>query len=151
MGQNILVMRQEDAARIMKRVVTLLQMITFAQFGGCANTGNIGKSQGNVGKNRGNVGKNRGKQSKSPTDEIQYEDLREKLELAIEKMLEIKAEKLANDSDYTSDSDDNVFVAGNVRSEKMTAVVRKDLAPALKRTFRTWNCSNSVRKSIPDR
>ena len=121
----------ENAAKIMKRVVTLLQMITFAQFG--CNSPQMNRFD-----------RERARKNSKGTH---WGDLRARLEMAIEKIVELDREKLCNDSDYTSDSDDNVFVAGNC--EKMTAAVRKDLAPALKRSVGTWNSSNEpVGKSI---
>lgn len=102
----------DDAAKVMKRVVTLLQMITFAQFGCSSSQMNrFGTKQ------TGNKG-------------THWAEFKARLDMAVAKILEIDGEKLCNDSDYTSDSEDNVFVAGN--SEKMTTAIRKDLAPAIK-------------------
>lgn len=105
----------EDAAKIMKRVVTLLQMITFAQFG--CNSPQMNRFDQ----------RNRSKKNAKGTH---WGDLKAKFELAVEKIVEIDRGMSCNDSDYTSESDDNVFTAGD--SERMTAAVRKDLAPALK-------------------
>lgn len=66
---------------------------------------------------------------KKTTKGNHWGDLRARLEVAVEHLLEINKEKFCNDSDYTSDSDDNIFSHGN---EKMTCAVRKELSVALR-------------------
>ena len=57
-------------------------------------------------------------------------DLRARLELAIDKILDIHHEKHSNDSDYTSDSDDSPTKL--LSNERMTSAVRKELCSALR-------------------
>lgn len=107
----------EEAIKMIKRVMTLLNMITFAQFG-CNRLG--GK------KFERNILKKTSKGS-------HWGDMRAKLEVAIDHVVTTNKEitsKSCNDSDYTSDSDDNTFVPPS--SEKITSIVRKELAVALR-------------------
>ncbi|KAI1292666.1 RUN domain-containing protein 1 [Halotydeus destructor] len=103
-----------QAMQIIKRVMTLLQMITFAQFG-CSRTER--RFERNI--------------LKRTTKGNHWGDLRARLELAIDHILEVDKEKFAHDSDYTSDSDDSQF-SRKLGNEKMTSAVRKELAPALR-------------------
>ena len=57
-------------------------------------------------------------------------DLRARLELAVDKMLDIHHENHSNDSDYTSDSDDSPTKL--LSNERMTSAVRKDFCSALR-------------------
>jgi hypothetical protein len=105
---------REEAIKMIKRVMTLLQMITFAQFG--CNRQGIKRFERNT--------------LKKTARGSHWGDLRARLEVVIDKIIQINKEKFANDSDYTSDSgDEAVFSPAN---ERMTVVVRKELAPALR-------------------
>lgn len=101
---------------MIKRVMTLLNMITFAQFG-------CNRSRGKKRFER-NILKKTSKGS-------HWGDLRARLELAIDCLLTMTKEltsKASNDSDYTSDSDDNIPPS----NEKITSTVRKELALSLR-------------------
>ncbi|XP_054707861.1 RUN domain-containing protein 1-like [Uloborus diversus] len=99
------------AYHIMQRVLTLLQVFTFAQFG-CG---------------RHNFQKNNLKRSKVN----HYGDLRARLEIAINEVEKCASEQETpcEDSDYTSDSEDTPIVQCN---EKLTTAVRKDLSSAIR-------------------
>ncbi|XP_064477264.1 RUN domain-containing protein 1-like [Ornithodoros turicata] len=103
---------QETQHRILRRMLTLLQMFAFAQFG-------CGKQ---------NFQKNLMK--KTPKGN-HWGDMRAKLEVAVNQVLALaaKQEPQCVDSDYTSDSEDSPIVLCN---EKLTTAVRKDLAAALR-------------------
>lgn len=109
-----------DAIKMIRRVMTLLQMITYTQFG-CARGTQDRRFERNTLK----------KTTKGNPAGQHFGDLRARLELSIDHILEIDKEKLANDSDYTSDSDEpsHHAVHGN---DKMTSVVRKELAVAIR-------------------
>ena len=112
----------ERAIRMIKRALTLLQVFTMAQFG-CGINGN--QSQSNF---QRNIFK------KTPKGN-HWGDYRARLEMAINKIVEIDKEKCSNDSDYTSDSDDeqqSSFGYINHHNERLLTVVRKELAPALR-------------------
>lgn len=107
----------EEAIKMMKRVMTLLNMITFAQFGCNRVAGK--KFERNI--------------LKKTRKGCHWGDLRAKLEVAIDHVVTTNKEitsKACNDSDYTSDSDDNTFTPPS--SEKMTSIVRKELAVSLR-------------------
>lgn len=104
---------------MIKRLMTLLNMITFAQFG-CNRAAGSKHFERNILKKTSRAGSHWG-------------DLRAKLEIAIDHLIETNKEissKFCNDSDYTSDSDDNAFVP--VSNEKITSIVRKELATSLR-------------------
>ena len=112
----------EEAIKMIKRVMTLLQMITFAQFG--CNRG-IKRFERNT--------------LKKTTRGSHWGDLRARLEIIVDKIIQINKEKFTNDSDYTSDSgDEAVFSPAN---ERMTSVVRKEFAPALRDLMEHGLCS----------
>ena len=107
----------DEAIKMIKRVMTLLNMLTFAQFG--CNRRSSKRFERNI--------------LKKTSRGSHWGDLRANLEVAIDGILSLNKElasKACNDSDYTSDSDDNAFATPT--SEKMTAVVRKELAPGLR-------------------
>lgn len=107
----------EEAIKMIKRVMTLLNMITFAQFG-CNRLGGK-KFERNI--------------LKKTSKGFHWGDLRAKLEVAIDHVVTTNKEissKSCNDSDYTSDSDDNAVVPPS--SEKITSIVRKELAVSLR-------------------
>lgn len=103
---------QETQHRILRRMLTLLQMFAVAHFG-CGKRG----FQKNVIK-------------KTPKGN-HWGDLRARLEVAVNEVLDLasKQEPQCVDSDYTSDSGDSPLVLCN---EKLTTAVRKDLALALR-------------------
>jgi len=103
---------REEAIKMIKRVMTLLQMITFTQFG-CNRTG-LKRFERNTLK-------------KTPRGS-HWGDIRARLELAVDKILQLNKETFTNDSDYTSDSGDEISPA----NEKITLTVRKELCPALR-------------------
>ena len=112
----------EEAIKMIKRVMTLLQMITFTQFG--CNRQGIKRFERNT--------------LKKTARGSHFGDLRARLEVVIDKIIQINKEKFANDSDYTSDSgDETVFSPAN---ERMTTVVRKELAPALRELMEHGLC-----------
>uniref|UniRef100_T1KBT9 RUN domain-containing protein n=2 Tax=Tetranychus urticae TaxID=32264 RepID=T1KBT9_TETUR len=104
--------RKEVVFRIIRRVVTLLQLFTFAQFG-CNGLGQTLERSMAKKHSKGN----------------HWGDLRAKLEMAIIKLLEINEEKSFNDSDYTSDGEEIPVFQYN---EKMTNAVRKEFCICLK-------------------
>ena len=107
----------EEAIKMIKRVMTLLNMITFAQFGCNRLAGK--KFERNI--------------LKKTRKGSHWGDLRAKLEVAIDHVVTTNKEissKSCNDSDYTSDSDDNTFIPPS--SEKITSIVRKELAVSLR-------------------
>lgn len=107
----------EEAIKMIKRVMTLLNMITFAQFGCNRISGK--KFERNI--------------LKKTSKGSHWGDLRAKLEVAIDHVVMTNKEitsKACNDSDYTSDSDDNTFIPPS--SEKITSIVRKELAVSLR-------------------
>ena len=83
----------QEAIRMIRRVMTLLHMITFTQFG-CNRDERRRFERNTLKKTSTKVGNHWG-------------DLRARLEVAIDHILEIDKEKFANDSDYTSDSDES--------------------------------------------
>lgn len=107
---------KQEAIKIIRRVMTLLQMITFAQFG-CNRESRTRFERNTLKKTaKGN----------------HYGDLRARLELAIDHIVELDKEAVANDSDYTSDSADESQRQHNSDNERMTNAVRKELASALR-------------------
>jgi hypothetical protein len=103
----------ETAIKMIRRALTLLQVFTLTQFG----CGNINQQ----------FERNTLKKS---TKGNHWGDLRARLELAINRILDIHHEKHSNDSDYTSDSDES---PNNLLcNERMTAAVRKELSSALR-------------------
>lgn len=144
-----------EAIKMIKRVMTLLQMVTVTQFG-CNKT--VKKYERNIFNKKSPNGANCFDKNDL------WNDLKGKLDDAIDHLIEITQEKFANDSDYTSDSDDNVFTSNDdavndgdedahvkghtnsttkseltsheissqgLRNQKLTHVVRKDLCNAL--------------------
>lgn len=103
---------REEAIKMIKRVMTLLQMITFTQFG-CNRTG-LKRFERNT--------------LKKTARGAHWGDVRAKLELAVDKIVQLNKETFTNDSDYTSDSGDEISPA----NEKITLTVRKELCPALR-------------------
>ncbi len=101
---------------MIKRALTLLQMFTIAQFGCGGPVGDQFESNTLKKTSKGN----------------HWGDLRARLEMAIDRILDIHSEKCSNDSDYTSDSDDPSGHHPTIINEKMSSVVRKELAPALR-------------------
>ena len=87
--ENLTRNRKEIVTRIIRRVVTLLQLFTFAQFG-CNGLGQTLERSMTKKHSKGN----------------HWGDSRAKLEMAITKLLEINEEKSFNDSDYTSESEE---------------------------------------------
>lgn len=81
--------RREAMSKIIRRFVTLLQLFTFAQFG-------CNSFEQNLGKNL----------SRRFTKGNHWGDIRAKLEVVLNRILELNEEKSFNDSDYTSDGED---------------------------------------------
>ncbi|XP_074601001.1 RUN domain-containing protein 1-like isoform X2 [Brevipalpus obovatus] len=104
--------RREAMSKIIRRFVTLLQLFTFAQFG-CNNF------EQNLGKNL----------NKRFTKGNHWGDIRAKLEVILNKILELNEEKSFNDSDYTSDGED---YPTQLYNEKMNAAIRKEFCPILR-------------------
>ncbi|XP_053213827.1 RUN domain-containing protein 1-like [Panonychus citri] len=104
--------RKEIVTRIIRRVVTLIQLFTFAQFG-CNGLGQTLERSMAKKHSKGN----------------HWGDSRAKLEMAITKLSEINEEKSFNDSDYTSESEETPVFQYN---EKMTNAVRKEFCSCLK-------------------
>lgn len=105
-----------EAIRIIKRVMTLLQMVTVTQFG-CNKS--VKKYQRNIFNNK-YPHTTTGDCEKSTDNYDLWNHLKNKLDSAVDHLIEITQEKFANDSDYTSDSDDNVFTSPNDDSIDIT-------------------------------
>ncbi|CAG2168580.1 unnamed protein product [Oppiella nova] len=103
----------ETAIKMIRRALTLLQVFTFAQFG----CGNINP----------HFERNTLKKSSKGNH---WGDLRARLEVAIDRILDIHHEKHSNDSDYTSDSDESP--TNLLCNERIISAVRKDLSSALR-------------------
>lgn len=107
----------EKAAKMIKRALALLQMFTFLQFG--CNT--------NPMMHKGNKFE---RNTLKKTNKINHwGDLRAKLELSIEHLIELTKQKHLNDSDYTSECEESILVQAN---EKITNTVRKQLCVLLR-------------------
>ncbi|RWS27692.1 RUN domain-containing protein 1-like protein [Leptotrombidium deliense] len=116
---------KDTALRIIKRLLLLLQMFTFAQFGCSTRSQRIERNM-----------------LKKTAKGNHYGDLRAKLEMAINHILELNKEKSCNDSDYTSDGEDIPSLPCN---EKMISAVRKELSVALRDLIEhglSGNCSS---------
>ncbi|CAG2100352.1 unnamed protein product [Medioppia subpectinata] len=103
----------ETAIKMIRRALTILQVFTFAQFG----CGNINP----------HFERNTLKKSSKGNH---WGDLRARLEIAIDRILDIHHEKHSNDSDYTSDSDETP--TSLLCNERIISAVRKDLSAALR-------------------
>ena len=107
----------EKAAKMIKRALALLQMFTFLQFG--CNTNPVIHKGNKFERN-----------TLKKTNKINHwGDLRAKLELSIEHLIELTKQKHLNDSDYTSECEESILIQTN---EKITNVVRKQLCVLLR-------------------